>query len=406
MFGTVNGGFEPTVTPHYMAISHPAERSPAQGSVALEKDSTENVMPIDGEFNRLHIKAIGMVSSSEATITLVKNGTDTSLTLAMNTSNTEDTNFDDSVTFNAGDHLNFKVDTTDITTAFRLNGSMIFSGGQKQAMILGGDSPDGGDTIGGNSTPQNYPLLSKVGGSDESLVDEKETTQIMPLNGTLKNMYVRLNKAPNVGQTLTFTLRKNESNTNLNVPITSASSLGSNLSDSVKVVAGDLLNVRLTKAGGNPPNATTMSFGFEFEPDEHGLFPIFMMRHVFNSTTDLRYYPPFCSNNASSSSPSQEMVTGNGTFINKMYVNLDLAPGSGKSWTFTLVRNDTDTSVAATIANDSESGSDLSNFSESASFDGIQLKVDPDGAPSTSNFFRVSAVGRVGGEPIIFHSRV
>ncbi len=71
-----------------------------------------------------------------------------------------------------------------------------------------------------------------------------------------------------------------------------------------------------------------------------------------------KYYQ--CSGASSPSSNNYAAVPFSGTFLN-FYANLNAAPGSGNSATFTLYVNGAATGLTVTISNASTSGSDLSH---------------------------------------------
>jgi hypothetical protein len=84
---------------------------------------------------------------------------------------------------------------------------------------------------------------------------EARVQNIMPTAGTVKNFYAFVENAPGAGASWTFTVRKNGANTALGCQISGAATQTcSDTTDSVSFVAGDLISVIVTSAGG-PTNA-------------------------------------------------------------------------------------------------------------------------------------------------------
>jgi hypothetical protein len=74
--------------------------------------------------------------------------------------------------------------------------------------------------------------------------------------GRMSNLYVALSAAVGGTDSRTFTIRKNGVATALVVTITGAATTGSDTTDVVSYVAGDLISLVNTESGGGPVNAT------------------------------------------------------------------------------------------------------------------------------------------------------
>lgn len=88
---------------------------------------------------------------------------------------------------------------------------------------------------------------------------------VVPRNGTVRRMYVRLENAPGLGLAMTFTLMQNGGFTFLVATVNGAAVSGSNLSASVPVVAGDSLAVLVARTvNGSIPEAGTIRVEVEY----------------------------------------------------------------------------------------------------------------------------------------------
>jgi hypothetical protein len=91
--------------------------------------------------------------------------------------------------------------------------------------------------------------------SDRSSNTESHVQQVMTIKGTVSNLYVRLDSAPGMGDTYTFTVRKN-SLTPADTLVCEIGESATNCSDTINAVAfdvGDLFSIEVTESN-NPSN--------------------------------------------------------------------------------------------------------------------------------------------------------
>ncbi|KKK82517.1 hypothetical protein LCGC14_2802600, partial [marine sediment metagenome] len=74
-----------------------------------------------------------------------------------------------------------------------------------------------------------------------------------------------------------------------------------------------------------------------------------------------------------------------GTTLHNLYIRLSAAPGVGKSWVFTVRRNNTDTALTVTISGTDTTGSDTSNEAVFVDDDYMSLSCTPSGTPAAAN---------------------
>jgi len=96
-------------------------------------------------------------------------------------------------------------------------------------------------------------------------VTEAESYQIMPTSGTLKNFNFYFENAIGIGNSASFTIRKNESDTDLSILISNAETSGSD-SDTVSVSAGDKITIEGTINSGYGIHIGNTYWNVEFTP--------------------------------------------------------------------------------------------------------------------------------------------
>lgn len=199
------------------------------------------------------------------------------------------------------------------------------------------------------------------GTADGSITTETRIRSLIATDGTLKSLYVRLKSAPGGSGTMTFMLRKNGADTGLTVTFGAADTEMSITTD-VAVVAGDRLAYRISTTG-SPPGITSAEATLEFLPDtdDNYCYPA-CYGNGQNDLTDAPRYNPLFS--GSTAQPSTSVFTGPARDISPLagtilsfYIDLDAAPGSGKSYVFVIEKNGSEeASSEVTIADLATSG--------------------------------------------------
>ena len=106
-------------------------------------------------------------------------------------------------------------------------------------------------------------------------------------------------------------------------------------------------------------------------------------RRVGDPSTSTTNYSNILQPSATSATEADELVEAAlATTVSKLVVTLGVAPGSGKSWTFTLRKNGADTGLTCTISDTATTASDLVNTVSYAVGDTLTLKIVPSGTPT------------------------
>lgn len=192
---------------------------------------------------------------------------------------------------------------------------------------------------------------------------------IVSVPGTLKNFRMRLfnivgspTAAP-TGGTFTFTVRKNEVDTDLEVVIGDTSPDGQDLSSEITFAAGDTVDIKCVpfNLGGA---ARYPLWSFEFEADTNTESIYFCNGGPWYKNIPTGFFPlvPDASNPFDNTeSEVQQIVAAPGKF-KSLFLKLSNNPGSGgEAYKMTLRVNGADTALTVTISGASTSGNDLSN---------------------------------------------
>lgn len=217
-------------------------------------------------------------------------------------------------------------------------------------------------------------VMSNAGSSNESLHE-----LVIPCNGTIKDFRVNLQNQPG-GQfdARTFTVRKNGSDTSLEVGLADTSFQGLD-AGSVSVSQGDVICVKHVVI--SSPDASQASFSLTFTPSNRGNFIIGVARGTGHNTITAKW--------ETVQGPTSRVTTGVnlseqlcGNFdITGLTVDLDTAPGSGNSYTYQPGINGSTVGSALVISGASTSGSQAQSFSVSAG-EAMAMRVTPASNPA------------------------
>jgi hypothetical protein len=195
----------------------------------------------------------------------------------------------------------------------------------------------------------------------------------MPCAGTWSHHNVEISAAPGAGQNYTFSLRKNGAST-LPVTIANLATQGSNLADTVAVVAGDGVNINSLGSAG-VAGGQQFRHCMIFEPTIDGQQPFFGLV-IGNAATEVYFsVGGGQSANAASETQSKTVVPFAGKF--KLFYARSVlgALGVGQTCTVTLRKNGVDTAlVLAMVAGDTDKNDIVTEVSFAAG-DEVSLRV-------------------------------
>lgn len=204
----------------------------------------------------------------------------------------------------------------------------------------------------------------------------------MPIAGTFKNLYLVLDQDPGDDpDAYIFTLRINGDDGNLTVTITAPAATGSDTTNTDAVAAND--DVNLNAVPQETPGTVQAAFGFTFVPSTSGRAPVLTGSSGFSlvpgayNTMGNRLY-------AAWSGDEDKFVLTSAAQLRNLYCKVDVAPGATNSWTFTLRRNEADTTLTVTIADPDTEGSDTTHSESVSAGDLLSMKSARDGADAAA----------------------
>lgn len=310
-----------------------------------------------------------------ATVTLVKNSSDTALSVVITGAETTASVSSD-VTATDADHLTIKIVLSTSSVGADFNFRVTY------------DTVDGPQVYSANisgslgSSTAYLPLT----GRGAVLATAGEAEEIIPVAGTIDGGYFALTAAPGAGDSRTATLVKNGSDTALVLAITETDTTVSASGAAVDVAAGDTLYWRLDYSG--TPAAATGGVSFSFLPDVEG--------EGFIATKATATLPPTGATRYSNvhgwglsgttAESSVDYVTTCAATLSNLYVKTQNSPGSGgDAYTYTLRSDLADTALTCSIADAATTGSDTSNSVSVSSGDILTMKGAPINAPTNTS---------------------
>lgn len=210
--------------------------------------------------------------------------------------------------------------------------TVIVSGeaGQKQIFVNG----PGWRAVAQGTTLYNTVLSTRI--SSANFEGTETTFQLIGTPGTLRNLRIDLDTAVLAGS-LTCTIRKNKSDTALEVVISSGTT-GSDLTTDLTVAAGDQINMKFVSAAGT--TSIRPRWSLEFEGDNDKEFNMsagtsfLLPSSVSTQFNSLIHHDAWNTINTNRS----QVCPLDGT-VKAWYIELDTAPGTGETWTFRIVKN-------------------------------------------------------------------
>jgi len=189
---------------------------------------------------------------------------------------------------------------------------------------------------------------------------------VFPAPGTLSRLRIFLENAVGPGESRTFTLRINGSDTALTVTIPAGAIEGEDLTNSVSVVAGDRVQLQQTVVGVTS-NYAAWSMRWVPTTEDYTVMCLTTdtTKLASGAASSQHLVPSGCQHGplATTSDIGQRVYFPTGGTLRSMYVKLSAAPGtiSGRTRTFTLVKNGTDTALQVVIDGNTTTGNDTTN---------------------------------------------
>lgn len=274
--------------------------------------------------------------------------------------------------------------------------------GELEQVMFGGESFGAlGTGTTGFCSFHNAP--SQTWGAATDPVDSGTGTyksSIFTCAGTITKFRVHCHEAVTALKPITFTIFKNNASTSITCTITNPALDGSDLVNSLAVVAGDVLSIKYTKAaGGNniivSATATFVSNNAfdsnhcgnvtgDFVGDNFDDDVAYTLDGVVDDETTC--FGSLVGGSTPSSTENRFIVCPTSGTIKNFFINIGQTPDAGKSYAFTVRKNGVDTTVVATIADTNLSASDLTHSFSVVAGDLLSWKCVPTGLPNGDAF--------------------
>jgi len=209
------------------------------------------------------------------------------------------------------------------------------------------------------------------------------TQNVMPVAGTLKNFYVKIDTTNPSGKT--FAIYKNGVDTAITLTIPNGSTTGNDLSHTVSFVAGDTISVHAT--GGDGVTSTGIVRWAITATCAANVSMILGGSNAATGTT-LPVYMSVSgeSLNTAAGSNVEQVIPTNGT-ISNAYVQLNTAIGAGTNYTFTLVVNGVDSALAFTMNTAVATANDTTHSVSVSAGDRVYWRISTTAVPATKTVF-------------------
>lgn len=228
-------------------------------------------------------------------------------------------------------------------------------------------------------SPTFHPLQHGAAGSTGF---EEWAHAPMPCGGTFRTMRVMVTNAPGAGESMTFTLRVNGGNTALETVIQNAQTQNSNISSSVHVSRGDMVNWTAVPSG-SPAGPSISYTSCVFVPDIADQQVLLGVSEdgLNSSSTEYNQLSPGTQGLVWSATDSR--FQGVRTMdMHDLIVVLTAAPGVGKTRAFTLMVNGGASALVATVSGTDTEGEDVIHTVNLADADVVSIRTVPSGSPA------------------------
>lgn len=369
--------------------------SPPSGNGAAASSQTQR-MPIAeaGTFSAMVVRLAAALTTGSLTVTLqVGTGggvpADTAMTLTFNAGDQVKVYGGSPISVSAGDEVMIKwspTSTPDISNLVALAFVFTATASGKSQLFCSHSATAAATFVALGSSPAN--------------ATESNVAVICPTDGVISKIYARRSAAPGAGAAYTYTLRKGATlgamaDTALSVTI-STTAVANNATASVSVSAGDFLSI-----GGVPSSPTAPASGIglialDWAPTVDGEALLFAVANSGASSSANRFIVPNGQVPQATEADAYSIAPMAFT-MKKLYGRVTTAPGSGKSWTDTLmIAGAAQTLVASVADTNTVLTPDTTHSDSVASQALIDMRIAPSGTPTAYGAMGLGMVAYTG----------
>lgn len=343
------------------------------------------VLPVQGTFSNLRVYTDEVPGGTASwTATLDDTGVDKSITTSIGsatlcTSPTACADTTHTYTMNAGAVPTIHVAVTGASNPINFFFTIDFT------------PTNNGDTVelsgATNAVPATQGFCSISGGVVNTT--STPTVSLFPETGTLDQFYVKMLAAPGTGNTYNFAEQTNNlADALLNFNISNTNTTGNDTTDATSTDAGvSVFNTSALLTAGTG-SATGAGYGYRWRPTNSGDFTLqgYSTGSISNTLTS---YMPVSGSVATTQTEASTTEYMDDVTLSKMYVHFRTNPGAGKSFTLTLNKNGSPTSMTATCTNTQSCNYTASSVIFSKG-DTADITIIPTGTPTASTMLSVA----------------
>lgn len=227
----------------------------------------------------------------------------------------------------------------------------------------------------------NNTFISPVGGNLETATESMAEYHFRS-EATLKKFHLVSRASPGAGTSVTFTVRKNGVDTAFSITESGSSSTSGSDFDSVSFSAGDTCSIGITWSG--TPAGTKHRIRCYWQTSNNESF----MGGEVDDILGITSYASFAGTGLPNTGVvefNQEIVIPGSFTVKNLQVDLQTAPGTGSSRTFTVKKNSTGTALATTISDTATSNNNTSDSFTVSPGDAITLEFTFSGSPAATS---------------------
>lgn len=215
------------------------------------------------------------------------------------------------------------------------------------------------------------------------VIDENLVKSMIPTGGTISNLHIITSVAPGGATSYTIDISKNATPQSVSATISGASVSANDTSNSFSVAAGDFIALRSSPSG--TPTTAFLKWSCSFSPTNDG--ESFLTGSYGSSVAQSgSVYGWLKARGNWHTTESNRQVLGADFTVKALYANVNPAPGSGRSRTFSFRVNSSTSSAVAPISGTNASANITGQSVAVADGDLINLLHVGAGSPAVTNY--------------------
>jgi hypothetical protein len=272
---------------------------------------------------------------------LLNNGATSTVTCAITGSATQCTDLTHTLTIAAGDRPQLVMAPSGAPASAWVTWGLVFTPSVSNTSLLFGVGN------GPSNSVNSYSSLVKNGLGFQT-TESTSTQNVIPIAGTIANMYTQSASAPGTGKSYAYSLRDNNATTSLSATLSNLNTIVNDTTDSVAASAGDIVDI-VAAPSGTPASPASEAMSFTFAPTVAGQF-LYMAGTGAQENNNTTNYNPVSGGSSTATTTEQainQIAPANMT-ITTMSVMVTTAPAGSRI--FTLRDNGANTGLTCTVA--------------------------------------------------------